>query len=315
LLRRYVHGPGDDQPILWYEGSGVGDRRWLHTDERGSVIAISNAAGTVTGVNSYDEYGIPGGTNSGRFQYTGQTWIPELGLYYYKARMYSPTLGRFMQADPIGYAAGMNLYAYVGSDPVNSVDPSGMLEVSCYWERIPGPSEGGEWANNEIVVTANKREVCEAVDDGGPKPIDLDQDLTAPPQEQCLMTNGLPSTCKPSAGDPPIRPVVKDYICSKLEAWQYGISGAFNLAFDERRYEVNGVKVNAKNSVMREGENFLFAARDGVDALAISAYAVGKIVTQLWEDTGPSFAAWRAGLEGRLHYGWSKDQWKGWCGA
>ncbi|NWN23243.1 RHS repeat-associated core domain-containing protein, partial [Escherichia coli] len=55
------------------------------------------------GVNSYDEYGIPATGNMGRFQYTGQAWIPELGMYHYKARIYSPTLGRFLQTDPIGY--------------------------------------------------------------------------------------------------------------------------------------------------------------------------------------------------------------------
>jgi len=77
-------------------------------------------------INTYDEFGKPGASNLGRFQYTGQRWLPELGLYDYKARMYAPALGRFLQTDPIGYGSGPNIYAYVRGDPVNLSDPSGL---------------------------------------------------------------------------------------------------------------------------------------------------------------------------------------------
>jgi RHS repeat-associated protein len=120
LLRRTAFGAGEDEPTVIYEG---GARSWLYSNEQRSIIARADAAGSAITIATYGHYGESDGT--GRFGYTGQIRIPELGLYYYKSRFYSPYIGRFLQPDPIGTDGGMNLYEYAASDPINMIDPTG----------------------------------------------------------------------------------------------------------------------------------------------------------------------------------------------
>jgi len=131
LLRRYVHGPGIDEPVVWYDGAGA-SKTWMYADHLGSVIATADAAGKVSASLTYGPWGEPDTSTGPRFRYTGQQMLGPLNLYYYKARMYSPALGRFLQTDPVGYAADTNRYAYVRNRPTDANDPSGLVAATVW---------------------------------------------------------------------------------------------------------------------------------------------------------------------------------------
>jgi RHS repeat-associated protein len=93
---------------------------------------MANTAGTVSALYKYGAYGEPLDVNGNlnwagpAFRYTGQTVLEGAGLYHYKARIYDPLMGRFLQTDPIGSKDDINLYAYTGGDPINATDITGL---------------------------------------------------------------------------------------------------------------------------------------------------------------------------------------------
>jgi RHS repeat-associated protein len=148
LLRRYMHGPGVDQPLVWYESAVTTNKTWLYSDHQGSITATANSAGTSTVTLSYGPYGEPNATTGVRFRYTGQQLIGPLNLYYYKARLYSPAIDRFLQTDPIGYQDNLNQYAYVGNNPFNRNDPSGLKAADM---QMLGGKLGGELTSFPVI--------------------------------------------------------------------------------------------------------------------------------------------------------------------
>ncbi|MBF0480011.1 MAG: RHS repeat protein, partial [Candidatus Omnitrophica bacterium] len=117
LEAEYVLSDNIDEVLLMERG---GKSYYYHYDGLGSVSEITDTSGAVAEYYTYDAYGnttIRNSSNtvlttsgiSNRFMFTGREYDSETGLYHYRARTYSPKLGRFLQRDPLGYWDSMNL--------------------------------------------------------------------------------------------------------------------------------------------------------------------------------------------------------------
>lgn len=160
LARKFVYGPGIDEPIcmIVYNTQGAEtDRYFYHFDALGSVIALSqyNSGNGYASIVEQYEYSAFGettvtldGSTGNPYRFTGRRWDDETGLYYYRARIYSPELGRFLQPDLIGYADSINMYVYVGNNPLGFVDPLGLLTVHIWDYR----GKDSAWGHASITL-------------------------------------------------------------------------------------------------------------------------------------------------------------------
>ncbi len=139
-----THGATTDVPLAWQPAaSDPAGPRYFHQDGLGSIVAMSTTAGT-TDTERFDAWGekLVGSGAIPLYGYTGReqdgTPTTGTGFIYYRARYYDPANGRFTQRDPIELKGGINLYAYVGGNPVNIVDPTGLAPGQLF----PGSSCG-----------------------------------------------------------------------------------------------------------------------------------------------------------------------------
>lgn len=125
------------------QSSGTGivtNRYYYHTNQLGSVIALTNSTGTVVQTYSYDAFGKVYISNSGSLTpiesyvgntcsnsrlYTGREYDKETQLYYLRARYYNPETGKFISRDPVAQADQINLYTYVANSPLKYTDRNG----------------------------------------------------------------------------------------------------------------------------------------------------------------------------------------------
>ncbi len=134
-------GLGVDE--IFTRTDSAGTQHFL-TDALGSTLEVRDSSGTLLTQYTYEPFGkttVSGGDRGSSYQYTGRendgTGDLPLGLYFYRARYYSPGFQRFISEDPIGFRGGINFFAYVENSPLNFTDPYGLLQVCCRPSMVP----------------------------------------------------------------------------------------------------------------------------------------------------------------------------------
>jgi RHS repeat-associated protein len=132
LVAGYTYYPGIDNFATQLRHDRADSTYYYLADYSRNVVALlarTGAGNTVDNQYRYEPFGNLQGTNpssvTNSMKFAGREYDDETQLYYDRARYLDPALGRFVSEDPIGLGGGMNLYAFVGNDPINGWDPSG----------------------------------------------------------------------------------------------------------------------------------------------------------------------------------------------
>jgi RHS repeat-associated protein len=124
---RYSQGLNIDEPLAMLRSSTTS---YYQADGLGSLTSLSNTSGALANTYPYDSFGniiATTGSLTNSFRHTGREFDTETSLYYYRARYYDPTQGRFLTEDPASFlSGGINFYDYVENSPLGFKDPNGL---------------------------------------------------------------------------------------------------------------------------------------------------------------------------------------------
>jgi RHS repeat-associated protein len=156
LLARYTHGPNIDEPLAEVRSGTIS---YYQADGVGSITSLTTPSATAGGSYSYDTFGnlsASTGSLTNPFRYTGREFDSETGVYYYRARYYDPSVGRFLSEDLIRFRSGINFYDYVKNNPVLRLDPTGLIHQA--WSEPPfdGRLHDDPGAGLEVLCTKGR---------------------------------------------------------------------------------------------------------------------------------------------------------------
>jgi RHS repeat-associated protein len=119
-----------------------GQYYFYQNDHLGTPQKLTAVNGAVVWSGKYNAFGEaevdPSSTVINNLRFPGQYIDQETGLHYNWFRYYAPRMGRYLTADPIGLAGGINLFSYASQNPVNAIDPFGLDDIYI-WDLSPGP--------------------------------------------------------------------------------------------------------------------------------------------------------------------------------
>jgi len=130
-VARYAQGLNIDEPLAMLRSSATS---YYEADGLGSITSLSDSSGSIANTYTYNSFGNSidsSGSVINPFRFTGREYDSETGLYFYRARYYDPSTGRFLSEDPIRFVSqSVNFYTYVANDPVDSWDPFGLRKLT-----------------------------------------------------------------------------------------------------------------------------------------------------------------------------------------